>query len=249
MSARLACLSSILVSLPALAQHAEGSPSWTYGGAQGPTHWGQLSGDFSECAKGQQQSPVDIQHETPADLPPIQFNYVPSPLRIIDNGHTIEVMVAPGSSIQVGDAKYELQQFHFHHPAEERIHGKSFPLVAHLVHKSAEGKLAVVAVLFKHGAPNAFLKGLWKNMPPDKGVEHAPEGVTFDLNQLLPKDRGYYTFSGSLTTPPCSEQVTWFVLKTQAEMSKDGEAAFVKKYPHNARPVQPLYGRSVLATK
>jgi carbonic anhydrase len=132
-----------LCPLRAFAQHEDPAHAWTYKGDHGPAHWGELSADYSACKKGHHQSPIDIRSETPADLPAIDFSYVSSPLRIVDNGHTIEVIVAPGSFIKVGDKQYELQQFHFHHPAEERIHGHVFPLSAHLVHKDADGKLAV----------------------------------------------------------------------------------------------------------
>jgi carbonic anhydrase len=239
----------VLCPLRGFAQQANPPKAWSYTGPQGPAHWGTLNTDYAACKTGRHQSPIDIQHETPADLPAIQFSYVPAPLRILDNGHTIEVVVAPGSFIQVGEQKYELQQFHFHHPAEERIRGRSFPLVAHLVHKGTDGKLAVVAVLFKTGTENPFLQTLWKSMPADVNQEHEVEGVSIDPTQLLPADRGYYTFTGSLTTPPCSEGVTWFVLKNPAELSSADLAAFAKKYAHNARPIQPLNGRPIKATR
>jgi carbonic anhydrase len=234
--------------LPAVAQ--EGSPPhWTYEGEHGPAHWGNLDSAYGTCQLGKHQSPIDIRGAKAADLPAIEFSYQPSPLRWIDNGHTVQVTYAPGSFITVGDRKYELQQFHFHHPAEEKVNGRSFPLVAHLVHKSADGKLAVVAVLLTDGKKNPFIADLWKYLPAEEGKEVAPAGVSIDATGLLPAKGAYYTFTGSLTTPPCTEEVTWFVLKSPAQISKDQVAAFAKKYPHNARPVQPLNGRVVQMSK
>ncbi|HTN51085.1 MAG TPA: carbonic anhydrase family protein [Anaeromyxobacter sp.] len=224
-------------------------PHFTYEGEHGPAHWASLDPAYGTCKLGKHQSPIDIRGAKAAALPAITFSYQPSPMKVIDNGHTVQVPYAPGSFITVGDQRYELQQLHFHHPAEEKVNGKGYPLVAHLVHKSAEGKLAVVAVLFADGKANPFLEGVWKHLPAEEGKEEAPAGVTVDASSLLPASHGYYTFAGSLTTPPCTEGVTWFVLKTSVPISKDQVAAFAKKYPHNARPVQPLNGRLVQATK
>ena len=248
LSALLAVL-SFLAAPRARAQQTGAVHPWSYEGERGPAHWGDLKSEYAACKTGKHQSPIDIRGAKQADLPPIEFSYGPSPFRIIDNGHTVQVNVDPGSFITVGGRKYGLVQFHFHHPAEERIRGQSYPMVAHLVHKDANEKLAVVAVLLKTGRDNPFIEALWKNLPADVDQEHAPQGATVDLRQLLPADHGYYTFSGSLTTPPCSEDVTWFVLKKPVEISKPEEAAFATKYAHNARPVQPLHGRAVQATR
>ncbi|HTT13921.1 MAG TPA: carbonic anhydrase family protein [Burkholderiaceae bacterium] len=241
-----------LLSMPILAPAAEhDAPHWSYSGKTGPATWGKLEEDFGTCGLGTAQSPIDI-HDSAvkkADLPTIQFDYKASPLKIIDNGHTIQVNYAPGSSITVGGKQYELVQFHFHKPSEEKINGKNFAMVAHLVHKDADGKLAVVAVLLSTGHDNPFIKTLWANLPNDKEMEHAVDAVTINVADLLPKDRAYYTFTGSLTTPPCSEGVTWFVLKHPASISKSEVARFGKSYPMNARPVQPVNGREITASK
>jgi len=208
-----------------------------------------LKTEYATCKTGKHQSPIDIRGEKRADLPAIEFSYAPSPFKIVDNGHSVQINLDPGNSIAVGGRKYDLVQFHFHHPAEERVHGQAYPMVAHLVHKDADGKLAVVAVLFKAGHENAFIESLWKDLPADVEQEHALVGKTVDLSQLLPKNRGYYTFTGSLTTPPCSEGVRWFLLKGHTTLSKAEIAAFGKLYAMNARPVQPLNGRQVEATK
>jgi len=225
-------------------QAAEGA-HWTYKGHGGPAEWGSMDADFASCKLGKLQSPIDIHGAKPVKLSPIMFNYKPSPLSIIDNGHTIQVNYAPGSSIVVGGVRYELIQFHFHHPSEEKIDGKAHAMVAHLVHKNAEGKLAVVAVLLDTGGASELIDTLWKNIPKEKGKESAVADTSIDVSKLLPGDRDYYTFQGSLTTPPCSEGVTWFVLKDPVKISGAEIAQFAKVYPLNARPVQPLNGRSV----
>jgi carbonic anhydrase len=228
--------------------HAEGK-HWAYAGHGGPAEWGTLDQAFATCKLGKVQSPIDIRGAKSADLPAIKFDYKPSPLKVIDNGHTIQVNYAPGSSIEVGGARYELLQFHFHKPSEEKINGKAHDMVAHLVHKGADGKLAVVAVLLDKGGANPAIDAIWKNLPKEKEKEAAVATVTVDAAALLPADKGYYTFQGSLTTPPCSEEVRWLVLKTPTKIAASEIAAFGKLYPMNARPTQPLNGRSLEATR
>jgi carbonic anhydrase len=246
-SAILAALSLNL----AAAHGAEEGHHWTYSGETGPTHWGSMEKENETCGLGKAQSPIDI-HKAKAkvaDLPEIMFSYQPSPLKIVDNGHTVQVSYAPGSFITVGGVKYELLQFHFHHPSEEKFDGKAVDMVAHLVHKDANGKLAVVAVPLKKGKENALVATLWKNLPKEKGHESSVDAVSINVADLLPENHGYYTFEGSLTTPPCSEGVKWFVLKTPTTISHSQIAAFGTLYPHNARPVQALNGREVLSSK
>ena len=225
----------------------EAHPHWSYAGSTGPAKWGGLEKEFSACALGKAQSPVDIRDTavTQADLPPIEFDYKPSPLMIIDNNHTVQIDYAPGSFITVNGKPYQLVQFHFHRPSEERLNGKKYPMVAHLVHKDSDGKLAVVAVLLATGSQNPLIKTLWKNLPKEKEIEVSIEKIEINAAGLLPKDRVYYTFNGSLTTPPCSEGVTWFVLKHPMSISGDEVDRFSRLYPMNARPVQPLNGREI----
>jgi len=228
-----------LTAARALAEH------WTYDGEHGPEYWSRLSPEYATCGDGKRQSPIDIRGAEKADLPPIAFAYTPSRLKIVDNGHTIQVNYAPGSSITVGNKKYELVQFHFHKPSEESVNGRHSAMVAHLVHKDADGKLAVVAVLLEEGASNPLIETLWKHLPAEKENEVAVEGVEIDASTLLPRGRGYYTFDGSLTTPPCSEGVTWFVLETPTQVSQAEVSEFGTRYAHNARPTQPVNGRVV----
>ena len=204
----LTLLSTALVSAQ---EHKSGH--WGYDGDQGPSHWGDLNPEFAPCKTGHHQAPIDIRNPQKADLPPIRVDYKPSALHIIDNGHTIMINYAPGSSIRVGDKRYTLKQFHFHRPSEEKIDGKTYDMVAHLVHADQDGNLAVVAVLLEKGNNNPLIRELWSDLPKEKEKEERLDTVTINVANLLPADVGYYTFSGSLTTPPCSENVTWFVLK------------------------------------
>jgi carbonic anhydrase len=231
--------------LPAAAFASDKPAHWSYEGATGPQNWSTLEQDFSACKLGHNQSPIDIRKTSKARLPALEFAYSPSPLQILDNGHTIQVNYAAGSSVTIDGKRYDLLQFHFHKPSEEKIHGRSYPMVAHLVHKNAEGKLAVVAVLFRKGAENPLVQTLWDALPQEKGQPREVAGVTIDIGKLLPAAQGYYNFTGSLTTPPCSEEVNWFVLKAPVEMSDAQLKRFAQAYQHNARPVQPLNGRTV----
>ena len=232
-----------------LGQEQKPEHVWTYGGPLGPDHWGDLKPEFAACKDGHRQSPINIQSPQPADLPAIEFDYKPSPLRIVDNGHTILITYAPGSFIRVGDKRYELKQFHFHRPSEEKINGRGFDMVAHLVHADAAGNLAVVAVLLDRGSDNPLIHEIWNDLPKEKDKEAAFDQIQIDLSQLLPVSRGYYTFPGSLTTPPCSENVTWFVLKQPVTITDAEVARFAILYSNDARPIQPLNGRVVLETK
>ena len=238
-----------VLALGTVAQEHHPEHIWDYGEASGPSHWGDLRPDFAPCKTGRRQSPVDIRNAKKAELPPIRFDYKPSPLHIIDNGHTILINYAPGSSISVGGKQYALKQFHFHRPSEEKINGKAADMTVHLVHADEEGRLAVVAVLLQQGGENPLVRELWNHLPKEKEQEEQLDKVQIDASRLLPSDRSYYTFSGSLTTPPCSEIVAWFVLKHPTTVSAAEIERFSKAYSHNARPTQPLYDRTVLESQ
>jgi carbonic anhydrase len=229
-----------------------GAPShhWSYYGKDGPTHWAEMDGEFAACGTGKNQSPIDISTKIVhrAALPSLGFDYRSSALHIIDNGHSIQANVDPGSFLNVGNERYELVQLHFHHPSEERVNGKSFEMDAHLVHRDAMGKLAVVAVLINSGEQNAVIETLWDHLPKAKEVEDTPKGVRLNPAALIPVNHGYFTYTGSLTTPPCTEGVRWFVLKSPRMLSKPEIATFAARYPNNARPVQQLNGRQVRAS-
>jgi carbonic anhydrase len=247
---RLAWLVVAAVLLPAGAQ-AQWKTPWTYEGATGAEHWSALDPDYAACNAGKEQSPIDIGRTEKADLPPLRFEYKAGPLKyLINNGHTIRVnyhdAVGNGNFLIVGDTRYQLTQFHFHRPSEEYIHGKPYDMVAHFMHQSSDGKVAGVAVLLKVGKANATVQQLWEHMPMTESKEEEVAGIEVNPAGLLPHDvSAYYMYMGSLTAPPCTENVTWFVLKTPVEVSAEQIRAFAKLYPHDVRPPQPLNGRVV----
>ena len=217
---------------------------WSYEGDGGPENWHRLDPKNKICATGQHQSPIDIRDGVKVDLEPISFNYQPSHFSIVDNGHTVQVKTGEGSLTITGKT-YNLVQFHFHRPSEEKINGQRFDMVAHLVHKSDDGKLAVVAILMERGPENPFIQALWNNLPLEKNVEIQPPETMVDLNTFLPATRNYYTYMGSLTTPPCSEGVLWLVMRHPISVSAEQVGIFSRLYKNNARPIQPAAGRLI----
>lgn len=224
---------------------AASAPHWGYEGAGGPAAWGALRPEFGLCARGQRQSPIDIRDGLAVDLAPVQFHYQPGGFAVIDNGHTVQVNVAPGSAIELGGRRFELQQFHFHRPSEERIDGRQFEMSVHLVHRDPQGRLAVVAVLLQAGPAQPVVQTVWNHLPLEKHEEQTAPG-TLDPSGLLPLDRRYYTYMGSLTTPPCSEGVQWVVMRTPVGATPEQIELFGRLYPMNARPLQEAAGRRIL---
>jgi len=213
---------------------------WSYEGDMGPERWGK---EFPTCAKGKSQSPLDIRGPFVKTRTVVTTDYKEGPLKMLNNGHTIQVNVPAGSKLRIDGVAYDLLQFHFHRPSEEKIDGKPMAMVVHFVHKNAEGKLAVVGVLLKEGNENPGIKTLWANMPMEEGPEVTPEGVNFNPANLLPREFDFYSYEGSLTTPPCTEGVRFFILKTTVNVAKEQVAAF--PFKRNARPVQELNGREI----
>ncbi|QBE62181.1 carbonic anhydrase [Pseudoduganella lutea] len=238
----VAALAALTVTTSAGA--ADKGAHWEYEGKAGAAHWGELAPDFAACRQGKAQSPIDIRASKAGTVAPISFDYRASSADIVNNGHTVQIDLADGGAIDVGGTSYRLVQFHFHTPSEEAFNGRRYPLVAHLVHKSDAGELAVVAVLFKKGRENAALAPVFAGLPATAGEKHTTDD-DFDPASLLPEQRSYYGYTGSLTTPPCSEGVRWHILKQPVEVSPAQLAAFRKLYRMNARPVQPLNGRVV----
>jgi carbonic anhydrase len=220
---------------------------WSYDGTKGPEHWGDLDPEYAPCKDGKEQSPIDIRSAEKANLPGLRFEYKSGPLNIINNGYTAVRVdyVHSGDFLVVGDKRYELTQFHFHHPSEEYLHGKQYEMVLHLMHKSGDGKVAGVAVLLKAGSANPTIRQLWEYMPKTESKSQEIAGVEVNPANLMPHDTGYYTYMGSQTAPPCTEAVTWFVLKSPVDISPEEINAFAKLYPHDVRPPQPLNGRIV----
>lgn len=228
---------------------AQWKTPWSYEGSTGPEHWGALDPAYAACNAGSAQSPIDIRSTAKEKLPTLRFDYHSGPLKyLINNGKTVRVNYhAPDNEnfLFVGEQRYQLTQFHFHRPSEESIRGETFAMVAHFMHESRDGKVAGVAVLLKSGSANTTVQQIWDYMPLVEGNEHEIPGVSIDPAGLLPRDFGYYTYEGSLTAPPCTEGVTWFVLKSPVEISSAQIAAFAKLYLHDVRPGQPLNGRIV----
>src|ERR1700722_5984264 len=240
-------LSLATVLLPS-GSRAQWKTPWSYDGGKGPDHWGDLNPDYAACNAGKEQSPIDIRHAIKAELPALRFDYKSGPVRIINNGYTaVRGNFPPGNGnyLIVGPSRYQLTQFHFHRPSEETINGKPYDMVMHLMHKAADGKVAAVAVFLKAGHSNATVQELWQHMPQTESKETEIPGVAVNPATLLPADTAYYTYSGSQTAPPCTEGVTWFVLKTPVQISAKEISAFAMLYPHDVRPPQPLNGRVV----
>jgi carbonic anhydrase len=220
-------------------------PHWTYTGNTGADKWGSLSREFATCSLGQRQSPIDIRKTVRADLPPIEFAYKPVALSIVDNGHSIRVDTPGAGSITVDGETYDLRHFNFHKPSEEKINGKTYAMAAHLVHQSKSGKLAIVAVLMEAGKEQALIRTLWNNLPLEQDKPLTRAELKIDPSQILPGKRNYYTFLGSLSTPPCTEGVLWLVLKTPVQVSKEQLSSIATVYKNNVRPVQAVNGRVI----
>jgi len=219
---------------------------WGYSGHEGPEHWGELDPNFFLCSKGKNQSPVNLTEMIESDLPPIKINYKSGGNEILNNGHTIQVNYDPGSTIIVDGNEFELKQFHFHSPSENTIEGHAYPMEAHFVHADKDGRLAVIAVMFKYGEKNTELEKAWAHIPNNAGEKRALSKHV-DANILLPHDHDYFRFNGSLTTPPCSEGVLWIVMKYFHTTSKQQIDTFTQIMHHpNNRPVQPVNARAIL---
>ncbi|MBI3516698.1 MAG: carbonic anhydrase family protein [Proteobacteria bacterium] len=222
---------------------------WGYRGEHGPAHWGHLKPEFNTCSTGKLQTPIDLRAPLSGSRDLIQRDYKPMPLKIVNNGHTIQVNAAPGSSVTIEAERYELLQFHFHHPSEHLLAGKPKSLEAHYVHRNAAGKLAVIGVFYDPGAkPLAAFEPIWAAMPSQEGPEREVPGVTLALDPAFPVKPRHFRYQGSLTTPPCSEGVTWIVYAQPVAISLGQAQAFAKLFPLNARPVQPLNRRTLLVT-
>lgn len=219
--------------------------SWSYEGARGPAHWAELDPANALCTSGRRQSPIDIRGGVAVELEPIRFDYRPSEFVVIDDGHTILARLAPGNTMAVGGRRFALRQMHFHHPAEERIDSRGFDMSLHLVHEDDEGRLAVLALLLQRGdEPQPVVQRVWNDLPLERGVEQ-PASQPIDPAALLPADRAYATYMGSLTTPPCSEDVLWLVMRQPLSVTQAQIDVFTHLYPMNARPLQSAAGRLI----
>lgn len=224
-----------------------GELHWGYEGETGPDNWGSLSPDYALCADGTAQSPIDVRDASALDLTPISFDYGDTPDSVSNTGHSIQVEVEAGSRITYNGIAYDLLQFHFHAPSEHTIDGQAAAMEVHFVHKDPNSDmLAVVGILLVEGeSDNAAYAPVFTRLPA-AADETLGGDLSLDLTALLPPARTFYTYQGSLTTPPCSEIVRWLLLDTPVELSAEQIAAYTSIYANNARPVQPLGQRDLL---
>src|SRR5215469_1339443 len=222
---------------------------WSYSGAGGPDHWGTLESDFAVCASGSQQSPVNIAGAVPTSIGELEIDYRPTELKILNNGHTVQVNYDDGSTLAVRGSAYMIKQFHFHTPSEHTVDGKHADMELHIVHQDTSNNYAVLGVFMDEGAENKTLKAIWSAMPFKETGEKTITGIWINVADLLPAARGYYEYTGSLTTPPCSQSVRWLVLSQSIALSSAQIATFRRAFPMNARPVQPLNSRTIFWQK
>jgi carbonic anhydrase len=226
--------------------HSTHKAHWGYTGHEGPAHWGDLDEKYHMCKAGNQQSPINIDNTVAGNLDSLAISYTASAEDIINNGHTVQVNINNGSTLTLDGTKYSLKQFHFHTPSENNIRGNEFALEAHFVHATEDGHLAVIGVMFEEGDSNNQIGNIWSQLPKHEGKK---ETISFDaneINKLLPNEQSYYHFMGSLTTPPCSENVKWYVMKKPLTISKAQKDTFFNIFGHsNNRPVQPTNGRTI----
>ncbi len=218
--------------------------AWAYAGPGGPDNWSRLKADYAQCGAGRRQSPIDLRDGIAVDLEPIEFAYRPAPFRVVDSGRNLHLAVYGGGLSLLGK-KYDLVRIVFHRPAEMTVAGRTFAMDAQLVHKADDGKLLILAVLLEKGLENPLLQVALNNLPLESGGDVLPPAQSINVSGFLPENRRYFTFMGSLTSPPCTEDVVWVVMKQPQQLSVEQLAIFERLYPANARPAQPAFGRIV----
>jgi carbonic anhydrase len=230
-------------------QPAQSGAAWTYYGRKGPSSWGKLDPAYSACSKGKEQSPIDIRGaKRNPGLQPIEFHYISGPVTLVNTGITVRVDVAPGGYIVFNGVRYDLVEFHFHHPAEDLVEGKLSDIQIDLVHKSADGKKAIIGVRLNEGRVNGALAALWPTLPATPGAKATIQDF-FNPLGLLPLDRSYWSYMGSITVPPCTEGVQWLAMQKPTELAQDQLQTFARLYPDNARPLQSTHGRKIEASQ
>ncbi len=246
--ARSCCLAAVALPLSfTAAQAASEGAEWGYEGETGPAQWGGLAEEFATCDQGMMQSPIDLADAGAVGELSLSVDYKAIPLKIRNNGKTVQVDFEPGSRLYSGNDEFGVLQVHFHTPSEHSIDGERFPLTAHFVHTTAYARLGVLGVMYEAGERNAELQKII-DAAADAGAEPTTiDGVTLDPGALLPDSMDIYRYMGSLTTPPCSEGVNWHVLAEPVEVGADQIAAMEELMGMNARPVQPLNGRLLVA--
>lgn len=239
-------LGAALLLLSGCISHSPTGPEWSYQGDTGPDHWSTLSPDFALAKTGKAQSPIDIDQAavvTKGGNVVIDCNS--TVIDIVNNGHSIQVNVESGATLKTPTGDYALKQFHFHSPSEHTYDGKHAALEMHMVHSDEDGRLAVVGVMIEEGAENKFFARIWPSIPTTVGANKTLTGLSFGPEDLLPTARETYRYTGSLTTPPCSEGVDWTMMQTPVTASAEQIATFRNVMYHNNRPTQPLNGRTI----
>ena len=230
---------------------AADSPSWDYQGKRGALVWNKLGPAWKGCGQGHQQSPVDIRGaHLNKKLPALEFHYMTGQATLENNGRTVLVHVKPGSYVTISGVRYDLIEYDFHHPSETAVNGKLSDMEIHLLHKSADGHQIILAIrlLEDVSAPNAALAALWPHLPKKAGeTDKSTEPV--NPGALLPADRGYWTYTGSLSTPPCTEGVQWYVFEQEVTISREQLHSFGNLFKINTRPMQETHGRRIEANE
>lgn len=222
-----------------------GPQHWSYSGATGPDHWGELNADWRVASTGAEQSPIDLIDAQPAELESLSFHYQSFPLDMVNNGHTIQVNASGDNWLMIGEERYDLQQFHFHTPSEHTVNGRHSAMEVHLVHSNAAGELAVVGVMLDAGSSNPLLARFWDHIPSTADGTWHDANMRINALGLLPVARTSYRYAGSLTTPPCSEGVRWIVMQNHTQASTSQIEAFSSLFGATNRPVQRLYDRRI----
>lgn len=220
-------------------------PAWTYSGSHGPEYWGDISEQFELCRTGQSQSPIDISFAEASDLEAIRFNYYPTKLTVEDIGYSIQVNYDEGSTITFDNHTYMLKRIVIHAPSEHSIQGKQYAMEFQLVHEDAFGRTAIISIMGERGQHNPSLRGVLNAISVLRSEPRTILGVTFNASAMLPEDRAYYSYMGSLTTPPCTEGVRWLVLQTPIQLSRSQITDFEARFGLNARPIQATNGRGL----
>ncbi len=222
---------------------------WSYAESTGPEHWGELAASNAACAKGSEQSPINIissQVKEEKRSSGKQIYYEPTTFTLLNNGHTIQAnATTENNRIVVEGKEYKLAQFHFHTPSEHQLNGQNYDLEIHFVHKDKSGKLAVLGVMIQEGKKNQALATFWDSLPNEENEKDGAKKAQIHLPSLLPQNQLSFHYEGSLTTPPCTEEVKWIVFEQPIEMSKDQIKAFQKIFKDNHRPIQPLNERDI----
>lgn len=227
----------------------ENTQEWTYGEDAGPENWGSLDPAFQTCADGTEQSPINLEFSEvteSSDRERVELNYQAGEFSLANDGHTLMAHAAkPDNVLSIEDNNYKLMQFHFHTPSEHQFNGEHYEMELHLVHQNKEGELAVAGIMIKEGAENETLMPVWNKFPKEETDSNIPVENLIDVQELLPEDADLFHYNGSLTTPPCSEQVKWMIYEKPISMSSEQIKQFQNIFGENHRPVQSLNDREV----